>query len=794
VSRRQAALAGKPFVNDFGHKITRQFSDWSVYIGNFHRCSQSGTGAAALQFNSTIAAKLAIAYGLFLAPIGYLGYQMVADKESSIDFANKEIAGAGYIAGVRSVQDAVVRGGDMAGLAQRIRINEADRGANFKTATGTEALLKALAGTDRGAAAQAAADLIGKAADGSNLTLDPDLDSFYTQDALTVKVPTAVAGVFGLATAVAATAGHDISVDDQVTIGVQGGALQPTLDGLASDIESAVQGNPDKTVDGAVTASIAAVTVMAKTVLAGLADHARAGNAQTLVLPLLDAITRAGVADAGAVDHLLNRRIAGFRSTEMINAGIAFGLFLLAILYVLIVVQRGAINPLRVLTATMRKLAARDLTAEIGGLARGDEVGGMARAVQVFKDNMIQADVLTATNFKEQTARDRRQAAMDVHTQDFGSSISGVMARLGQSANKMKAAADDMSEAARRTQTTTSDAAEGANASARDLNAVAVAAEQMAASIHEISRQVAHVTTAVHKAVNRASETDAKVAGLTTAADRIGDVVRLISDVAGRTNLLALNATIEAARAGEAGKGFAVVASEVKALATQTARATEQIGRQIVAIRTATDEAVVAVREVGLAISQVESVATAIAAAVEQQAAATQEISSSVQSVTMATATSAQAMEQVLTVAEKTDAASRSVLVAAEEVGQTATTLRVEVNDFLTAMKRGDDNDRRAYERIPGAGATATLTMPGFAEVKAILRDISRGGIACMCKKTPPAGTEVKVALPLGGSVSGRVVRSANGIVSIAFRQDDTSMGLVDQTLDTLKRARPIAA
>jgi methyl-accepting chemotaxis protein len=651
-----------------------------------------------MQFNLTIAAKLTIAYGLFLAPIGYLGYQMVADKETNIDFAQKEILGVHYIAEVRDVQDAVVRGTDMTGLAERVKANEKARGTDLKTATATGSLLKALAGTDRGAAAQAAADLIGKAADGSNLTLDPDLDSFYTQDALTVKVPTAVAGVASLAISVAGTAGHDISVEDQVTIGVQGGALQPTLDGLVSDIDSAVQGNLDKTVDGAVSASVAKVTATAKAVLVSLADHAKAADAQAIVLPLLDAIGRVGAADADEVEHLLDRRIAGLRSTEMLSAGIALALFLAAIAYVLIVVQRGTISPLRQLTATMCKLAARDLAVEVGGLTRGDEVGGMARAVQVFKDNMNQAEVLAAASVREQAARARQAAAMDRHTKDFGTSISGVMASLGQSAIKMHTAASEMSEAAKRTRDSTSDAVEGANASARDLNSVAVVAEQMAASIHEISKQVTHVTTAVRTAVDRASETDGKVAGLATAADRIGDVVRLISDIAGQTNLLALNATIEAARAGEAGKGFAVVASEVKALATQTARATDQIGTQIVAIRTATEEAVGAVRQVSIAIGQVEAVATAIAAAVGEQAAATQEITSSVQSVTMATTTSAHAMEQVLTIAEQTDTASRSVLIAAEEVGQTATTLRVEVNDFLVAVKRGDDNDRRAYE------------------------------------------------------------------------------------------------
>jgi methyl-accepting chemotaxis protein len=738
----------------------------------------------------TIATKLAIAYGLFLAPIAYLGYQMVTEKGASIDFARKELIGIHYIAEVRSVQDAAVRGAEMAALVERIRRNETALGAGLKTVTATEALLKALVGTDRGTAVQAAADLISKAADGSNLTLDPDLDSFYTQDALTVKIPTAVAGVASLVTTVSGTAGRDISVPEQVSIGVQVGALQPTLDGLVSDIENAVQGNPDRSVDRTVTALVTKTTDIAKAVLAALNNHAQAADAEVIARPLLDALTAAGSADTAEVEHLLNARIRGFRWAEITSGSIALVLFLIAIGYVLVVVQRGVIKPLRGLTTTMRKLAEHDLTIEIAGLLRGDEVGAMARAVQVFKDNMIKTDGLTAAKIREQGARDRRQAAMNTHTQDFGTSISGVMSSLGQSASKMKAAATEMFEAATRTRDSTSGAVDGANASARDLNSVAVAAEQMSASIHEISRQVGHVTTAVRTAVDRASETDAKVASLTLTADQIGDVVRLISGIASQTNLLALNATIEAARAGDAGKGFAVVASEVKALAGQTARATDQISTQIIAIRSATEEAVDAVRDVGLAIGQVESVAAAIAAAVEQQAAATQEISSSVQSVTLATSTSAQAMEQVLTIAQQADHASQSVMVAADEVGQTATTLYGEVNDFLNAMKRSESDDRRTYERMPGGGATAQLTVAGHAEVQAIVHDISRGGVALMCSRTAPSGTNVKVVLPTGGSVAGRVVRSEGGLVMIAFRQDETSTILVDRTLDMIKQRR----
>jgi methyl-accepting chemotaxis protein len=352
----------------------------------------------------------------------------------------------------------------------------------------------------------------------------------------------------------------------------------------------------------------------------------------------------------------------------------------------------------------------------------------------------------------------------------------------------MRRAAIAVSEAAGETNDGAGAAVAGANNSARDLNTVAVAAEEMAASINEISRQVTFVTEAVRDAVDRSAATDAKVAGMTEAAARIGDVVRLITDIAGQTNLLALNATIEAARAGDAGKGFAVVAGEVKSLAGQTARATEQISAQIAAIRDATDEAAASVRDVGAAIGRVEEVAGAIAAAVEQQAAATKDISANVQNVTQATAAAAEAMSGVVAIAGRTDTISQSVRAAASRVGETADTLRTEVNDYLAAMTRGDFESRRAYERIPGAGAMATLSVPGGADITAAIRDISLGGIALEGAARPASGADVPIALPDVGTVAGRVVRADGAIIGVQFRQDEATLAKVGSVLAAIRR------
>ena len=497
----------------------------------------------------------------------------------------------------------------------------------------------------------------------------------------------------------------------------------------------------------------------------------------------VSSLVAAAVELDGAIDKQMNALMSARRLITIISAVLAVLLSIVASTLLGHLISR----PILAMTGVMRQLAGGDLATDIPATDRRDEVGQMAQAMVVFKANAQAAHRLQATVEKEYALKARRQAAMDQYTQDFGTSAAGVMANLARSAEAMRATAADMSDAAHRTRDSAVRAADGATTSATNLGAVSAAAEQMSSSINEISQQVDRATHAASAAVERANVTDAKVGGMAAAADRVGDVVKLITDIASRTNLLALNATIEAARAGEAGKGFAVVAGEVKALATQTAKATDEIAAQIGAIRASTGEAVMAVHDVSSAIGEVNEVATAIAAAVEQQAAATREIAASVQTVTAATQDATLAMQEVSSISEQTDGASAKVLAGAADVGRDADTLRGEVTQFLAAMANTNDEERRRYERMPGNGAQAMLRPPGRPEMRVIIEDVSRAGIAVRCGWWAEVGTEVQLGLPgADGVVTARTIRSENGRLALAFRQDEEMLRRVDAALEEI--------
>ncbi len=350
-------------------------------------------------------------------------------------------------------------------------------------------------------------------------------------------------------------------------------------------------------------------------------------------------------------------------------------------------ISRGVARPLLVLASAMTKLAAGDKAIQIPCRENTDELGDVARAVEVFKDNMIKADDAASADAVERQAKEQRAQVLEALVRAFEAKIGGLVSMLSSGSTELQATAQVMSSTAGQTNQQATVVAAAAEEASVGVQAVAAAAEELTASISEISRQVAHSSTITNRAVVDAQRTNAIVQTLSEGAEKIGHVVGLITNIAGQTNLLALNATIEAARAGDAGKGFAVVASEVKSLAQQTAKATEEIGTQIAEIQSATKEAVDAIRAIVVTITEVSSIAMSIAAAVEEQGAATGEIARNVQQTARAAQDVTVNIGGVSQAANDTGAAAGQVLGAASGLSQQSGQLAAEVNSFVTSVR-----------------------------------------------------------------------------------------------------------
>ncbi len=351
------------------------------------------------------------------------------------------------------------------------------------------------------------------------------------------------------------------------------------------------------------------------------------------------------------------------------------------------VTLRGITGPIAGMTAAMMRLAGGDKQADIPGVGRADEIGDMAGAVQVFKENMIKADRLSAEQAAEQAKKEERQRKIDGYLKRFDQSVSGALETLASASTELQTTAQSMSATAEETSRQSTTVAAASEQASTNVQTVAAAAEELSSSIAEISRQVAESAKIAGQAVGDAGRTNAQVQALAEAAQKIGDVVKLINDIAGQTNLLALNATIEAARAGEAGKGFAVVASEVKSLATQTAKATEDIAAQVKAIQSATSDSVKSIEGISGTISRINEIATTIASAVEEQGAATQEIARNVQQASKGTDEVSSNIAGVTQAATETGAASTQVLGAASELSKQGERLRADVSQFLADIR-----------------------------------------------------------------------------------------------------------
>jgi methyl-accepting chemotaxis protein len=345
-------------------------------------------------------------------------------------------------------------------------------------------------------------------------------------------------------------------------------------------------------------------------------------------------------------------------------------------------------RPIRHIGEVLMQLANGDKTVRIPYAERGDEVGDAARAARTFKENLLRMEQLEAEQRRaEAGAIGARTAEMHKLADEFQAAIGVVVETVSTAATELEATAGALTRTAEGTQQLTGAVAEVSADASANVQAVAVASDELAASIAEIGRQVRHSSKIADDAVRQAKRTDQRMAELSSAAARIGDVVRLITDIAEQTNLLALNATIEAARAGEAGRGFAVVAAEVKSLAHQTAKATEEIGSQIASMQAATQDSVTAIKEIDATISSMSDIASGITAAIEEQGSATHEIAGNVRRAADGTVQVAAKISDVNRGANETGVASAAVLSSARALAEQGNKLKLAVGTFLATVR-----------------------------------------------------------------------------------------------------------
>ena len=432
---------------------------------------------------------------------------------------------------------------------------------------------------------------------------------------------------------------------------------------------------------GAYFADFKAVTDL---LLEEIADKKVLSGLYAEVEPKLDFLYEKGTADAQLATEALEANTQGTFKLMMTSM-----VFVTVIVFTLaLLIGRGISTPIGAMTGAMRDLAGGNLEVVVPAQRHRNEIGDMASAVQVFKDNAIRVKQMEAEQEEaKRRAEEEKRRQMNEMADNFQSSVGGVVEAVSSAATQMQSSAHAMSATAEQTSRQSTAVAAASEEASTNVQTVASAAEELTTSVTEISRQVTKSSDMALAAVKEAEHTNEQIQGLDQAAQKIGEVVALITDIADQTNLLALNATIEAARAGDAGRGFAVVASEVKSLANQTAKATEEISGQVSGIQAATRNAVEAIQGIGKAIGEINQIATTIASAVEEQGAATQEIARNVDQAAAGTREVSSNISGVNQAADETGHAAGQILEASGQLSQQSETLKAEVDKFVAEVR-----------------------------------------------------------------------------------------------------------
>jgi methyl-accepting chemotaxis protein len=635
----------------------------------------------------SLATKLTAANIILLLPTILLGYFLVIEKDDLISFAQQETRGVHYLAALQKGFESVTtldfdKSAAQASATLIADAEKQDGGALSITSKAQEIVPLLNAGKANDAAGKIS-DAIAVAADNSNITLDPDADSYFVGDMLVNQGEGILQKTSDLYVA-AQNLKKEKNEDNLAAFAVARDGLNTSANNFANDLAKAIKGNADITLEGNI--GTVGKNVTAKT---SMLAAAAAANDYAAIISTAPEVSRSVAAVFpklnDELERLLNARIHGFHMTIFNRLGICLFIAILGILAAFYV-MRSISRPIGQICSAMDSVSAGKLDVSLSIEDRNDEVGSIAHSFGQLKLGLIRARELEATQRAEAEAKLRHGEKINALVLEFQSMIKGAVSSLAASATELQSNASSMSSVTQQTQQLSSSVASASQQASANVQAVAGATEEMSASSHEIGKQMDEATRLARSAVEEAGHTEGVVNGLDKAAQKIGDIMQLIQDIAEQTNLLALNATIEAARAGEAGKGFSVVASEVKSLANQTAKATEDISTQINNVQQATQSTVMAIKAIGKKIEQISQVSATIASAVQEQSAATGEISNNVQQAAQGTDEISRNIAGVAEAANQTREASSTVLTVADHLAKQAENLRAEVDKFITAL------------------------------------------------------------------------------------------------------------
>lgn len=628
--------------------------------------------------NMTLFWKLVMLSSLFAIPIGLLAQLFISQSLKDIHFAVRERAGVETLRSVWPTFLAVAAPGHpSAAVVDEGRRRLADVAADPFLADAAGAADAALSGTDSLAAVAALRALVAKISDGSLLTLDPDLDSYYVMDSVVFKLPEIVE-----ATADLAAGGRAEGADPAVARAVAVRRLSSAADALGASVAAAMDGNPDGSLEAAMSAPVADLVAAAKA-FAVAGEDAAAPTRATLDR----AVDGFWTVATHELSRLLEARTAGFQSNLWSQLAIA-GSVTLVILALVALATRDISRSIDRIVRRMTSLAEGDVEAEVPFTDRRNELGRIAGSVTVFRDALIRIERLRHDRENEdRRAAELRRADVLRLAAAFEASVGGIARTVGSAAMQLEASAQALTEASSSSSRQSSNVASATEQAANRMTAVAAATGELSHSVDEIVRQTRDQADLAIRAADQSTTTAAKVAELVALAETVSGIVDAINEIAEQTNLLALNATIEASRAGEAGQGFSVVAGEVKLLAEQTSRATERIAGQVSAIRARTDEVSAAIGGIRGTIDAVNEIAGAIAVSVAQQGEAAQEIARNVQSATNETSTVSRDVGRISRSSSDGVSAAGEVLNAARDLARQAETLNTEVFHFLETVR-----------------------------------------------------------------------------------------------------------